>query len=170
METERSICNGRHDGHAVKRLRLEQNLAQEALASQVELSQKDYARIEAMRVIDDKLLAKIAKALDVTPEIIKNMDEEVSPVVIENIENKIEGTYGKVINAATGVSNNESNTDNYNPLEEIIRVNDQKSKLYEELLEVERANSKALQQRVEQLEEQLACNNNGTGSRKSDVE
>lgn len=155
METERVVNSRRHDGHAIKRLRLEQDVAQDALASQIKLSEKEVVRLEATHIVDDNLLKKIAKALNVTIETIKEMKDEMPSAYIENntFENNTFEGYSKAVENG-GIHN-------YDPLEEVIQISDKKSRLYEQLLELERVKNKSLTLRVDELERLLKEKDNG---------
>lgn len=123
-----------HHGHNVKRARMEKNMKQETLSSLVNLTQSAVSKYEAMRVIEDKILEKFAKALEVPMEDLKTMEEEAPMVVFEN--NNIETNNGP---GFSGTSNVSSITNN--PLDKI-------NELFERLL-------KEKDERIAMLEKQL---------------
>lgn len=125
-----------HHGHNVKRARMEKNMKQETLCGLVNLTQSAVSKYESMRVIEDKVLEKFAKALEVPAEDLKTMEEEIPTIILENNTNNIETVNGGNV----GPSGYEYNTIN-NPLDKI-------NELFERLL-------KEKDERIALLEKQL---------------
>jgi transcriptional regulator with XRE-family HTH domain len=123
METEEKTLKNTHHGHNVKRIRRTLGIKQDALAAEVGMSQTMISRYEQKKVIEDDVIEKIAKALNVSPEFIKEMEEDPVTIIIENsnIENNT-GAAGYYI-AGDNVNNN--------PIEKI-------AELFEKLLQAER--------------------------------
>ena len=67
-----------HQGHNVKRIREISGIKQESLALQLGLSQQAISQIEQKEVLDSKILEDLAKALNIAPEVIKNMTEDAA--------------------------------------------------------------------------------------------
>lgn len=124
-----------HHGHNVKRARMGRNMKQETLCGLVNLTQSAVSKYESMRAIEDKVLEKFAKALEVPVEDLKTMEEEAPMVVFEN--NNIETNNGQ------GFSNSASNISSIttNPIDKI-------NELFERLL-------KEKDERIAMLEKQL---------------
>lgn len=148
MEAEDLTLNGRiHHGRNIKRTRIEKNIKQDALCDLVHLSQSAISKYEKMRVIDDEMLQRFAKALDVPVEELKELEEEVPMVVFENntSTNNVEATTsnnGGNIN--TGLNNEYTGSNEniiHNPLDKV-------NELFERLL-------KEKDERIALLEEQL---------------
>lgn len=111
-----------HQGHNVKRLRESKGISQQGLEPLVNLSQQTISRYEDKRVIDEEMLQRFAKALEVPVEILKNMEEDVCfNYYVEN------NTFSDNVNAG-GILNN------YNPVDEIIKLCNEKVELYERML------------------------------------
>jgi transcriptional regulator with XRE-family HTH domain len=111
-----------HHGRNVKRIREIQGIKQEALAIELgeDWNQKKISLLEGKEVIDDHLLDQVAKALKVSPEAIKNFDDEKA---IDNISCNF---------SDNAVNNNAINIQNINPIEKWIealnrQVNNQKN-------------------------------------------
>jgi transcriptional regulator with XRE-family HTH domain len=111
-----------HHGRNVKRIREIQGIKQEALAIELgeDWNQKKISLLEGKEVIDDHLLDQVAKALKVSPEAIKNFDDEKA---IYNISCNF---------SDNAVNNNAINIQNINPIEKWIealnrQVNNQKN-------------------------------------------
>ncbi|HEY9008501.1 MAG TPA: helix-turn-helix domain-containing protein [Ohtaekwangia sp.] len=111
-----------HIGRKVARLRELRGIKQETLAESLGISQQAVSRLEQSEEIEETTLARIAKALNVTSELIKNFNEES---VINNIQN--------VYDNATGNNNNNYNC-TFNPLDEYRNEVKENKKLYEALL------------------------------------
>jgi transcriptional regulator with XRE-family HTH domain len=75
-----------HQGRNIKRIREIQGIKQEALAIELgdDWNQKKISLLESKEVVDEKLLNEIAKALKVSPEAIKNFNEESAINIISN--------------------------------------------------------------------------------------
>jgi transcriptional regulator with XRE-family HTH domain len=65
-----------HIGRKVARLRELRGIKQETLAEQLGISQQAVSKLEQSESIEDTTLARIAKALGITSEVIKNFNEE----------------------------------------------------------------------------------------------
>ena len=64
METEEEIQNVNvHHGHNIRRTRIEKNIKQDALAALVNMTQPNVSKYEKMRVIEDEMLNRFARAL-----------------------------------------------------------------------------------------------------------
>jgi transcriptional regulator with XRE-family HTH domain len=129
--SERTI----HHGRNIKRLREIKGIKQEALALELgdDWNQKKISLLESKEVVDDELLNEVAKALKVSPEAIKNFNEENTINIFSNTYNdnsSILGTY------------------NFNPLERLMEALEDNKKLYERLLQTER-------EKIELLERML---------------
>jgi transcriptional regulator with XRE-family HTH domain len=123
-----------HQGKNVKRIREILGIKQDALARDLGISQQAISSLEQKEALEKDMLEKIAQAMKVSPEMIKNFDEEKT---IYNIQNNYEG------------SNNSGANINYqctiNPVEklsealaEIKQLHEETKKLYERLLQSEK--------------------------------
>jgi len=109
----------KHVGRNLQKVRVYLGVKQDALATDLEMSQQAISKIEQQEEIDDASLAKIADALGVSPELIKNFDEEKA---VYNINNFRDNTLEQ---GATAIAQQ------FNPIEKIVE-------LYERLLKSER--------------------------------
>ena len=110
-----------HQGRNVKRFREMLGIKQEALAYDLgeDWNQKKVSLLEAKESIDTPLLQQIATVLKIPVEAFKNFDEEQAVNIISSTFN----------DNATGVIVN-----NYNPVEKIIQLHEEKIALYERML------------------------------------
>lgn len=117
METS-TKPNNMHIGRKIGRIRELRGMKQDALASELGVSQQTVSKIEQSEKIEDAMLEQIAKVLGLPSEGIKNFSEEA-------VFNIIGNTF----------TENSSNNNNYlcsiNPLDKVIE-------LYERLLQSER--------------------------------
>lgn len=109
----------RHVGKNIEKLRTYFGIKQSALGADIGFSQSEISNIEHQEEIEDSLLSKIAIALGVTPEMIKNFDVERAMYQINHVREN---------NFASGSS---AVTQHINPIEKIVE-------LYERLLKSER--------------------------------
>jgi len=114
-----------HIGRKVARLRELRGIKQETLAESLGISQQAVSRLEQSEEIEETTLARIAKALNVTSELIKNFNEES---VINNIQNN----YDNASNNQGPVGPNYQCT--FNALDEYRNEVKENKKLYEALL------------------------------------
>ncbi|MBU4537069.1 MAG: helix-turn-helix domain-containing protein [Weeksellaceae bacterium] len=110
-----------HQGRNLKRFREMLGIKQEALAFDLgeEWNQKKISLLEQRDEIDVLLLQKISGALKIPVEAFQNFDEEQAVNIIASTFN----------DNATGVIVN-----NYNPIEKIIQLHEEKISLYERML------------------------------------
>jgi transcriptional regulator with XRE-family HTH domain len=109
----------KHMGRNLQKVRVYLGFKQDALASDLGLNQQAISKIEQQDEIDDELLKKIAETLGVSPDLIKNFDEERA---VYNINNFRDNTLQE---GATAIAQQ------FNPVEKIVE-------LYERLLKSER--------------------------------
>jgi transcriptional regulator with XRE-family HTH domain len=113
-----------HEGRNVKRFREMLGIKQDALAADLgdDWNQQKVSLLEQKETIDPALLQQISSALKIPAEAIQNFDEEQAINIISN-------TFGD--NACVG---NPNSTFNFNPLEEIKKLHEEKIALYEKML------------------------------------
>ncbi len=111
----------RHVGKNIQRVRVYFGVKQDALASDLGMSQQAISKIEQQEEIDEDILAKIASALGVSPDIIENFDLEKAIYNINN-NNYRDAT---IAEGATAI------VQQINPVEKIVE-------LYERLLQSEK--------------------------------
>ena len=84
METEELTIGRVHHGRNIRRTRIEKNMNQEGLSELVHLSQPAVSKYEKMKVIDDEMLQRFARALNVPFDYLKTLEEDAQTVVFEN--------------------------------------------------------------------------------------
>jgi transcriptional regulator with XRE-family HTH domain len=118
-------------GEKIERIREFRGIKQETLAASLGISQQSVSKLEKEDIIDDEKLQRVADALGVTPEVIKNFDEQK---IIYNINNH--HSYNNTFNDSSMAISQQ-----FNPLEKIVE-------LYERLLELEREKVSYLQNKT----------------------
>ncbi|MFP3834088.1 XRE family transcriptional regulator [Chryseobacterium sp. SIMBA_028] len=110
-----------HQGRNLKRFREMLGIKQEALALDLgdEWNQKKVSLLEQKETIEDPLLKRISEVLKIPVEAFQNFDEEEAiNIIASNFHDN-----------ATGVIVN-----NYNPIDKIIQLHEEKIALYERML------------------------------------
>ena len=113
-----------HHGRNIKRFREMMGIKQEALAFELgeDWSQKKISLLEQKEEVEEELLSQVAEILKVPAEAIKNFDEEKAINIISNsFEN---------CNQPASIFYNSS----INPVDQIIKLHDEKIALYERML------------------------------------
>ena len=157
METEELIIGRVHHGRNIRRTRVEKNMNQEGLSELVHLSQPAVSKYEKMKVIDDEMLQRFARALNVPFDYLKTLEEDAQTVVFENntVNDSEQNTGGAKISIGTVKSytedtdsSNDNRVNNFNPIDKI-------TELYERLLKEKDEKYAALERRLQHIEESL---------------
>ena len=113
-----------HQGRNVKRFREMLGIKQEALAYELgeDWNQKKISLLEQKETIDTPLLEHISEVLHIPAEAFKNFDEEQAINIISN-------TFDNCSQPASVFYNS-----TINPLEQLIKVHEEKIALYERML------------------------------------
>lgn len=143
METEEFYKETAHHGHNLKRERMRRGIKQEAMASLAGVSQSTISKYESTETLDDDLLERFAKALEIPVEKLKNAQYESPTFVIENntFENNDKATAGEINMRDENITYN-------NPLDKVVE-------LYERLLQDQKDKVVTLEKRINELEEEL---------------
>ncbi|MGV1012953.1 MAG: helix-turn-helix domain-containing protein [Flavobacterium sp.] len=115
-----------HIGRKISKIRELRGMKQEALAIAIGVSQQTISNIENSEELDEEVLLKIAEALEVSIEGIKNFSEEAVLNIIGNTYN--------IDNASSAFNFNCSS----NPIEKLIESYEENKRLYERLLQAEK--------------------------------
>ena len=116
-----------HIGRKISKIRELRGMKQEALAAELGISQQAISKIEQSADVEEVALNKIATALGITSEAIRNFSEES----IFNYFNTFND------NSGAGAWSTNS-TFNFNPIDKLVEVFEENKKLYEQLLVSER--------------------------------
>ncbi|MDR1654086.1 MAG: helix-turn-helix domain-containing protein [Prevotellaceae bacterium] len=73
-----------HLGHNVRCLRKILEIKQSVIAEAIGMSQQQYSKLEQKQIIDDETLEKIAVAMNITVETIKNFSKEMAIYIFSN--------------------------------------------------------------------------------------
>ncbi|MCG8320486.1 MAG: helix-turn-helix transcriptional regulator [Cytophagales bacterium] len=133
----------KHMGRKIGRMREMLGIKQDVVADKLGVSQQTVSKIEQSENVDDSMLGKIADVLGISPEAIKNFNEEAT---INFIQNNYEG-------AATtnhGPVNGQNYNCTFSPIDKWAEAIEENKKLYEELLKSEREKVAMLQKLLEE--------------------
>ena len=115
-----------HIGRKISKIRELRGMKQEALAMAIGVSQQTISNIENSEEVEEAVLGKIAEALEVSAEALKNFSEEAVLNIIGNTYNL----------------DNSSSAFNFgctfNPIDKLIESYEENKKLYERLLQAEK--------------------------------
>lgn len=126
-----------HQGRNVKRFREMLGIKQEALALELgdDWNQRKISLLEQKDVIEDELLAQVAKVLKVPVEAIKNFDEDTAINIVSN-------TFTDFRDNAQAINNN--CVLNFNPIDKIVE-------LYEALVKSEKEKIELMQKILDKM-------------------
>ncbi|WP_198675421.1 helix-turn-helix transcriptional regulator [Pleomorphovibrio marinus] len=113
-----------HQGRNIKRFREMLGIKQEALAHELgaDWSQKKISLLEQKETVEEAILAQVSEILNIPVEAIQNFDEEQAVNIIANtFEN---------CNQPASIFNNSQ----INPLDQLIKLHEEKIALYERML------------------------------------
>lgn len=114
-----------HEGKNIKRFREMLGMKQDALAFELgdDWNQKKVSLLEGKETVEPEILEQVAKVLKVSPEAIKNFNEEAAVSYIntfhDNSVSHVIGNYG---------------TYNFNPIDKWLDALEENKKLYAALL------------------------------------
>ncbi|AJW63541.1 Helix-turn-helix domain protein [Elizabethkingia miricola] len=113
-----------HQGRNVKRFREMLGIKQDALAFDLgeDWNQKKISLLEQKEIIEDPLLKKISEALKIPVEAFQNFDEEQAVNIISNTFDNCQQPASIFYNSTI------------NPVEQLIKVHEEKIALYERML------------------------------------
>lgn len=113
-----------HQGRNVKRFREMLGIKQDALAFDLgeDWNQKKISLLEQKEIIEDPLLKKISEALKIPVEAFQNFDEEQAINIISNTFDNCQQPASIFYNSTI------------NPVEQLIKVHEEKIALYERML------------------------------------
>lgn len=112
-----------HQGRNVKRIREILGIKQEALASDLGLTQQAVSALEQKEALDKEMLEKIAAVLKVTPEAIESFNEEAA---INIIASNLYDNAGSINNQCTLT---------FNPVDKLIELYERMLKDKNEMIE-----------------------------------
>jgi transcriptional regulator with XRE-family HTH domain len=73
-----------HHGRNIRRLREILNVKQDTIAAELKISQQMMSKLEQKNVIDEEMLEKVSKALNIPVDTVKNFNEESAVNIIAN--------------------------------------------------------------------------------------
>lgn len=129
-----------HHGHAIKRFRHILGIKQEVLGVDLGMSQAMISMYESKKIIEDEMIDKFAKALGVSSQLIKDLEEDPVTVIIENNTFEEGNNIGCVVN----------NIIDINSIEYLFDLNKEIQRLYERLIQIEKEKNILLEKLLKQ--------------------
>ena len=131
METNTTAPSPKvHHGRNIKRLREMLGVKQELIANELNMTQQAISKLEQKEQIEEEVLAKVAKVLDVPVDAIKNLNDETTTSYINTFNDSQGHFFSTNINC------------NFNPIDKVIE-------LYERLLAAEKEKVAMLERLME---------------------
>lgn len=127
-----------HIGRKISKIRELRGMKQEALASLLGVSQQSISKIEQSAEVEDLSLNKIAIALGVTSEAIRNFNEDAVLNIINNTFTSHDTSTLNAINFQP----------TFNPIDKLVEIFEENKKLYEQLLASEREKAELLKRQL----------------------
>lgn len=127
MNADTVIMPRVHQGRNIKRFRDILGVKQETLAAKLEMTQQAFSKFEQKEEIDEKTLSKVAEALQIPVEAIKNMTDEAAFNIIGNTFQNDSSAYVYQYKC------------NFNPIDKVVE-------LYERMLKTEQEKVSLLQE------------------------
>lgn len=121
--------NQRHVGRNLQRIRVYLGMKQEALASNLGISQQEISKIEKQDEIEEGLLTKIAEILGISTDVIEDFDVDKA---ICNINNYKDATISPGATATVYAAH----TQQINPIEKVIELYERLLKSEQEKIEI----------------------------------
>jgi len=128
---ESTLLETVHHGHNIKRLRDLLGVKQETIAMGLQISQQAMSKLEQKEQIEDDLLERISKILNVPVESIKNFDDKAAINIVSSTFNETSFLGCQHVS--------------FNPLDKVIE-------LYERLLKMEQEKNALLGKMIEKLQ------------------
>lgn len=161
MEIEELTTKEVHHGNNIRRFRIEKNMNQETLSKLVNLSQSAVSKYELTKVIDDEMLQRFARALEIPVKYLKSMEDEQAVIFENNTVNNSNSDNSQqsvsksesivnacLIESSLSSQDQDNRISNYNPIEKI-------SELYDRLLKEKDEKYAALEQRLQNIEQSM---------------
>lgn len=147
MENEMKNKMKVHQGHAVKRLRLDKKMSQKELGDLVHLPQSKISVYESQEKLDDEILQRLAEGLQVSVDLIKELEEEKSLSYYIEGNTISENKQSEIIVSNDGTINNQADKALYALLEQMQAVNSEYFKFVDEKIS-------SLQREISELKKQ----------------
>lgn len=132
MKAENTKRKNVHQGDNVRKFRQIMGLKQGVLAEKLGTTQQIVSLIEKKKVIEKETLIRIADILNVSPQLIEELEDSPISIVVEN-NNFQSGS----LNSGIGCYEyNDSST--VHPLDKIIELSKENASLYERMMVIEK--------------------------------
>jgi transcriptional regulator with XRE-family HTH domain len=117
---ESSKTGNTHHGRKVKRFRESIGMKQDYLAKELGTTQQSISNYEKQEELDEETFAKLARAMGVSPDVLKDFNADGSVFSIQEMKDSSQAIY------------------NFNPIDKILEQTEKIEQLHKELLKSER--------------------------------
>lgn len=162
-ETETRVRNKNvHHGHNVRRLRLDQKLSQKELGQRIGMTQTTVCSYENKEQIDEEILMRFAKGLDVSLGLLKELEDDKSiAYYIENNTFTDNSSIGNLDNNSQTVNHKDENVSIFlEQLKQICEDNrnlyEENRQLYQQTIKLYESNMESALERIKNLEEKIS--------------
>lgn len=121
-----------HHGKNIKKVREIIGMKQETLATKLDMTQQAISQLEQKEIVDQAFLKDVAKAMNVSTDIIERMTEDAANNFINTFNDTSAFNYQYT----------------FNPLEKYVEAVEENKRLYEELLKTEKEKFTLLQEKL----------------------
>jgi transcriptional regulator with XRE-family HTH domain len=121
-----------HHGKNIKKVREIIGMKQETLATKLDMTQQAISQLEQKEIVDQVFLKDVAKAMNVSNDIIERMTEDAANNFINTFNDTSAFNYQCT----------------FNPLEKYVEAVEENKRLYEELLKTEKEKFTLLQEKI----------------------
>lgn len=122
-----SITKNTHHGHSIKRYRQSLGIKQEAIASDMGVSQALVSFYEKKKFIENEMLEKFAQVLNISPEILKELEEDpVTAIAAKRAKEESEGDESQAIESQQ-----------MDLVKQFLELTNEKAALYKRILSIE---------------------------------
>lgn len=132
---EAAVKKNNH-GANIRRWREWRNMNQEVLAEQIGVSQATLSSYEKKEKLEQEILEKVAKALDIPVEAITVLEQGTAITIVSST---LHDNSGSIFNSPT-----------FNPIDKIVQLYEEKNALYEQMLKEKNSIIELLQEIVKE--------------------
>lgn len=152
----------KHHGHAIKRLRRDKGMSQRELASLIGMSRQVLSYYETEDVVDDDVLQQIAKGLNVSVDLIKELEDDKSfAYYIENNRFTSPSNFGGTGNTTIGsIEVPKENTLLKMSIEKLENAYEDNRKQFESIIGTYKEMVEILKQEIQELKEKISSGKN----------
>ena len=146
-----------HEGHNAQKIREARGMPQKVVAEKLGCVQSYVAKLESMEVLPEKARKQLAEIFNVDESLITSMQIDPDRINLTVQNNTFEeGSQSNVIGSSDKGKFDNNHDNVYNPVDEVIKLTQEKEELYKQLLEKEQQRADKFCSLFEDLTKQIA--------------